>query len=437
MRTVAGNVPYLDAVIVTGLGVVCFVKAGDDTYFVPLYPGADGAPDAMVDSGGHAWIDALQDPEGVHELMDLCLDRPRGSERASIATRVLDRTALERSRHGKVRTGTADQTNSWALCGDSFLKVFRRIDFSRNLDVEVLEALAGRQDLSVPRLRAVLEVDKRGETAASMVVLEAIPHERNAWDAACAEVARAASGEAVDPAPWKLLGRRVAELHAAMAETFGVEVLPEGRKDHFGSGASELARDVLDELASNDREGWSSATADQAGILLGRGDSLLGLFGGGAPSGLVLQRVHGDLHLGQILSREGDWTIIDFEGEPARPAHERAAKAHAAKDVSGMLRSFDYASRAGLPEGASEEAVAGAVAWRDAAKTALLEGYFAHPPVGALWPSDPSARAWLLAFHEAEKAVYELRYEIRHRLDWMAIPLGGLLALLGAGKPTP
>jgi len=198
----------------------------------------------------------------------------------------------------------------------------------------VLEALVDRQDLSVPRLRAVLEVERRGVMAALMVVQEAVPHERNAWDAACAEVARAAAGDPPDARGWVLLGRRVAELHGAMAETFGIEFLPDDRKGRFGSAAVDLARSVLDELASKDRDGWNAATADQADVLLEGADSIHALFGGAVPSGLPLQRVHGDLHLGQILSREGDWTISDFEGEPARPAHESAARAHAAKDVS-------------------------------------------------------------------------------------------------------
>lgn len=431
VRTGIRQDAFLDTIVLIGTTVVCFVSVGDDLYFVPITIGEEGTKDAMVDSDGHAWIDALEDTDGVQELMDLCLDRPQGPKWTKIHSRVLDRAGLEGSRRGKVRTGTADQTNSWALCGDSFLKVYRRLDFSRNLDVEVLEALADRQDLSVPRLRAVLEVDRRGEVAALMVVQQAIPHDCNAWDSACAEVEGAAAGKYTDPRGWQLLGRRVAELHAAMAETFGIEFQTEEKRARFGASAEALSRDVLEELAAKGRNGWDAATLRQADDLLSRGDSLAALFANEAPAGLVLQRVHGDLHLGQILSRDGDWTIIDFEGEPARPAFERAAKAHPAKDVSGMLRSFDYASRGGLPAEASEHDGERACAWRDAARVAFLEGYFAHPPVAALWPADPAARSWLLAFHEAEKAVYELRYELRHRPDWLAIPLGGLRALIG------
>lgn len=420
----------LEDVIPLGPGMVsCFVRVGEDLYFAPLSSEREKTRDGMRDASGTWWFDGLLDSGAVEALLGSCLGAPTRGGRVELASRVLDGRSLEASLGGAVRLGTAEQTNSWALCGDSFVKVFRKLDFARNLDVETLEGLASRRDLSIPRLRAVLEALSPRGTAVVAAVQEAIAHERNAWEEACAAVASVAAGERAPVDGWGVLGRRVAELHAAMSEVFGVEALAEGRREGFGSAAAALARDVVSELAASKREGWPEAVVRDAEAFADRAEGLHALFAGAAPAGLPLQRVHGDLHLGQILSRSGDWTIIDFEGEPARPAHERAAFAHVAKDVAGMLRSFDYACRAGLPEGADPAAAARARAWRETAREAFLDGYFGVERVATLWPELETERSWLLSLHEAEKAFYELRYELRHRPDWMGIPLGGLLAL--------
>lgn len=95
-----------------------------------------------------------------------------------------------------------------------------------------------------------------------------------------------------------------------------------------------------------------------------------------------------------------------------------------------MLRSFDYASRSGLPEKASPQAVSFAEAWKSSTRAAFLQGYFGVQGIEALWPSGSEDRQALLDLFEAEKAFYELRYELRHRPDWLAIPLAGLLSLV-------
>jgi maltokinase len=138
-------------------------------------------------------------------------------------------------------------------------------------------------------------------------------------------------------------------------------------------------------------------------------------------------RVHGDYHLGQTLYTPRGWVILDFEGEPARPLPERRQKRSPLRDVAGMLRSFAYVTSATeimrgktAPEGFEEHA-----------RETFLEHYFATIDPSLL-PAGEAAVRNLLSVFELEKAVYELRYELDNRPDWVAIPVAGIKRLLEA-----
>jgi maltose alpha-D-glucosyltransferase/alpha-amylase len=134
-------------------------------------------------------------------------------------------------------------------------------------------------------------------------------------------------------------------------------------------------------------------------------------------------RCHGDYHLGQVLFTGGDFVIIDFEGEPARPLAERRMKRWAMRDVAGMLRSFDYAAEA-AEVGFGRE-------WTDLVGPAFLESYWEAAGDAVFVPPTPNERELLVAVLQIAKALYELRYELDNRPTWVRIPLRGLLALLG------
>lgn len=155
------------------------------------------------------------------------------------------------------------------------------------------------------------------------------------------------------------------------------------------------------------------------------------------PSGVNRIRYHGDYHLGQVLKTENDFIILDFEGEPARSLVERREKYCPLKDVTGMLRSFNYAAYAVLFEeqerlGAkanASELEKWAAAWEQVARQAFLEGYLeaAKRNTGAKYlPDSPQVLQQTLQVFEMEKAVYELNYEINNRPDWIPIPIKGL-----------
>jgi trehalose synthase-fused probable maltokinase len=190
------------------------------------------------------------------------------------------------------------------------------------------------------------------------------------------------------------------------------ERLDAGLADELPDGAREVAVDL----------------AARAGVVLEDVDALVAAVGDDAGATV---RHHGDYHLGQVL-RGGDGAlyVIDFEGEPARPLEARRARHSAARDVAGMLRSFAYAASAGelqrgtpAPEG-----------WEERAREAFLAGYFGAVDASLLPPGEANARTLLTVF-ELEKAVYELRYELNNRPDWVGIPVAGIARLLE--EPLP
>jgi maltokinase len=129
------------------------------------------------------------------------------------------------------------------------------------------------------------------------------------------------------------------------------------------------------------------------------------------------QRIHGDLHLGQCLrAPSGSWSLIDFEGEPSKPLTERRLPQPTARDVAGMLRSFDYAAHSVTPMPVAPD-------WADTCRAAYCTGY------AEVSGSDPRSDPVLLRAYETDKAIYEVVYEARHRPDWLPVPLNAVRRL--------
>jgi trehalose synthase-fused probable maltokinase len=141
-------------------------------------------------------------------------------------------------------------------------------------------------------------------------------------------------------------------------------------------------------------------------------------------------RTHGDYHLGQVLrSARGQFLVIDFEGEPARPLSTRRAHHSPLRDVAGMLRSFAYAAAVSAAEAGGDAAASDrARSWDEQARDAFLRGYFRESASGsgAILPANRDKADRLLALFETEKIFYELQYELDHRPDWVWIPLSGI-----------
>ena len=226
------------------------------------------------------------------------------------------------------------------------------------------------------------------------------------------------------------LGDTTAALHGAMAEAFG-----------RAPGDARAWADSIDEqvAAAGTQFDFDTETAHR---LVGR---LRELDDGGPAI-----RVHGDYHLGQVMRTDAGWYVLDFEGEPARPVHERRRPSSPLRDVAGMLRSFHYAAAVagaerspapghpatspGVPfDGAgrgSSEFDELACAWEERNRQSFLDGYLPAAAKAGVIPEDPRAAVAVLGAFELEKAVYELRYERAHRPEWEHIPLTGVRRLL-------
>lgn len=133
--------------------------------------------------------------------------------------------------------------------------------------------------------------------------------------------------------------------------------------------------------------------------------------------------MHGDFHLGQVLATPHGWRVIDFEGEPLKSRTEREAPDSVWRDVAGALRSFDYAAASAGSHNPR------AAAWRDACRAAFLTNYCQSPPT-----AEDQA---ILQAYEADKAVYEVVYEVRNRPQWVSIPLAAVAGLASSGPGSP
>jgi maltokinase len=202
----------------------------------------------------------------------------------------------------------------------------------------------------------------------------------------------------------RLLGETTAQMHAELAEAFGSSVLSSdtlrGQVDNLLTELSQATRVVpeLREHAPAVRDCYNSLTE--------------------SGSQVTVQRIHGDYHLAQVLSTEGGWVVLDFEGEPSVPLARRRAFQPPLRDVAGMLRSFDYAAR---HEALQDRRIADAAsAWARECRDAFCAGY------ADIAGGDPRANSPLLQALILQKAVYEAVYEARHRPDWLPIPLAAI-----------
>jgi maltose alpha-D-glucosyltransferase/alpha-amylase len=247
----------------------------------------------------------------------------------------------------------------------------------------------------------------------------------------------------------RLLGRRTAEMHLALAgETEDPAFAPETFTPFYQRSLYQSMRNLTETSFSLLKRQLGNLPPDElpsATDLVGRQAEILKRFRTILDRKVTAlrTRVHGDYHLGQVLRNDADWVIIDFEGEPAVPLSTRRIKRSPLRDAAGMVRSFHYAAHHGLQSLIQRGTVHAeerdallpwAEHWYLWVSATFLRGYLDAAAAAAFLPRDDRELDALLTIYLLEKAVYELRYELNNRPEWVHLPIAGIRQLLEAGR---
>jgi maltose alpha-D-glucosyltransferase/alpha-amylase len=364
-----------------------------------------------------------------------------------------------------VRYLSAEQSNSSVVVGNSLvLKLIRKVASGVHPELEMSAYLtaAGFGNIS-PLLGAVVRRDAAGVDNLLMIAQGYLSNQGDAWEWTQNNLERALRDELADAMSEQeqhynalgelkdfaaMLGQRLGEMHqvlAASSENPDFDPQITTQKDASATGkdvvaqiehALKLLKQHQHELNPADKT-LVSRLQEHKKAILSHVQELAKKTAGG-----LRIRVHGDLHLGQVLVIKGDAYLIDFEGEPARPLPERRGKHSPYKDVSGVLRSFDYAAAMTINVHNVDNTAHAQDARRrvgdrylSEARQAFIHAYrLAAATLGHAW-QDPDGEDAALALFGLEKAAYEVAYEAENRPGWLPVPLHGLYGLLSGLKP--
>lgn len=321
-----------------------------------------------------------------------------------------------------VRPQSGEQSNTSLVLDERYiLKVFRQVRPGPNPDVEVTERLGkvGFGGVPVP-----VAVWRRNQT--DLAVVRRYERSRgDGWELAGSSLRemfnlrrppRDCKLDFADDA--RLLGENIANLHVALAEAFGAE--PADGAAWAEDMSAQLARVATGRLATDRIEAIYDRLrdADDLGAAI---------------------RIHGDLHLAQVLRLQRNWMVLDFEGEPARPLEERRRPSSPLRDVAGMTRSFQYVAAMALRhlDEPDRELRVLADAWTVRNVNTFLAGYAEVDAAHRLLPKSRASRDALLSVFELDKAVYEVAYELAHRPELVDLPVQAVERLLDGEEQLP
>ena len=302
-----------------------------------------------------------------------------------------------------------EQSNTSVVLGERLiLKLYRLLEPGDNPDLEIGAFLTDAGFADTPALAGSVRYEAGGEPASAAMLQAYVPGAGDAWESlrsALAEDPGRATGMV------ERIGDVTARLHRALASRPDDPSFParDATVEESAAWRASAERELMRATEAVRGTDHDRLVAVAPAVRARFADAF-----GSAAGGATVSRIHGDYHLGQLLARaDGGFSVIDFEGEPARPLAERRAPSSPLRDVAGMLRSLDYAARS-----AEREHGLDAETWLGGARETFLAAYGAADPA-------------LLEAFELEKACYEVRYEAAMRPDWMWLPLAAVGRLVG------
>jgi maltokinase len=408
-------------ILVVAIAEVRFHEGTHDLYqlLLGLRPVDEAVGEPIGETDGWAVYDALADDALAREVLSLM----RGGASMEGVEGAVQFCAVDAATIGgelEMRPAGVEQSNTSVVFGDELiLKAYRRLEAGINPELELLRFLTEQGFPNIATLHGWYVYSGRPLEATLGILQQYVPDALDGWELALAEL---------QERPEEFLAR-LRRLGEATGETHTVLASDPSNPDFAPEEPSAEALALLTATVDEEIESIFVDLPDSEAVepIAGRGEEIrdiLRLYSHVGAVGKAI-RTHGDYHLGQTLWTGSDWVVIDFEGEPARGLAERRRRRSPLRDVAGMLRSFAYAASAvkilrGVepPEG-----------WEQRARTEFLDGYFGTVDRSLVPPSE-EGRNRLLAIFELEKAVYELRYELNNRPDWVGIPVAGVVRLL-------